>query len=293
MFGMNIFGQRRVNRPTDPSLVNSSGNNSPPAAGSADNLAAMTTTTTTNVDIAPPPPSYEEAYTLPSAAPAPAHIVYKIKEKRSEIKLFESATERKRYEELADLYSIIKTTESIEAAYSRDAIGESEYSEICKRLLAQFKTTESALIAAGAIESVETFIKCFNIDCPRAMDRLVRVGVPATVIYSSKDDRGESVIVANTVQAFITAMDALKLDQRAVDEVHPLISELMSSVTRVPNVPADYEGIGKMDFWLKKLNAMRAADTISEEDARQLMFDLESAYSAFHKLLGDAAKRSH
>ena len=28
-------------------------------------------------------------------------------------------------------------------------------------------------------------------------------------------------------QKFITAMDALKLDQRAVDEVHPLISDLM------------------------------------------------------------------
>jgi hypothetical protein len=32
--------------------------------------------------------------------------------------------------------------------------------------------------------------------------------------------------VAETVQHFITAMDAVKLEQRAVDEIQPLISDL-------------------------------------------------------------------
>lgn len=44
-------------------------------------------------------------------------------------------------------------------------------------------------------------------------------GVPATVLHASSDNRAESVVVAETVQAFITAMDALRLQQRAVDEV--------------------------------------------------------------------------
>ena len=43
--------------------------------------------------------------------------------------------------------------------------------------------------------------------------------MPATVLHASSDNRAESVVVAETVQAFITAMDALRLQQRAVDEV--------------------------------------------------------------------------
>lgn len=33
------------------------------------------------------------------------------------------------------------------------------------------------------------------------------------------DNRGDNVIVAETVQSFITLMDALKLGQKAVDEI--------------------------------------------------------------------------
>lgn len=50
-------------------------------------------------------------------------------------------------------------------------------------------------------------------------------GVPATVLHASSDNRAESVIVAETVQAFITAMDALRLQQRAVDEVQVRFTE--------------------------------------------------------------------
>jgi ESCRT-I complex subunit VPS28 len=87
------------------------------------------------------------------------------------------------------------------------------------------------------------------------------------------------------VQAFITAMDALKLEQRAVDEVQPLISELMSALTRVGGLPVDFEGLVKMRLWLQKLNQMRAVEELSDEETRQLLFDLEGAYSAFHRYL--------
>ncbi len=96
-----------------------------------------------------------------------------------------------------------------------------------------------------------------------------------------------SIIVAETVQGFITAMDALKLQQRAVDEVQPLISELMNSLTKVPgiSVSADFEGTKKISAWLLRLNQLRAAEEISEDDARQLIFDLESSYNEFHRYL--------
>ena len=94
-------------------------------------------------------------------------------------------------------------------------------------------------------------------------------------------------MVAETVQGFITAMDALKLEQRAVDEVQPLISELMNALTKVPVIShsADFEGGKKIGNWLVKLNQLRASEELSEEDARQLIYDLESAYNEFHRHL--------
>lgn len=202
-----------------------------------------------------------------------------------EIKLFENSKERKRTEELADLYAIIKTTESLEAAYSRDAIDSTEYAEACTKLISQFKTTEAALLSIGAIESADKFFREF-LDCPRARNRLLVVGVPATVVHATHDDRGEAVLVAETVQAFITAMDALKLNQRAVDEVQPLVSELMNALTKVKGIsPETFEGSKKISQWLTTLNNLRASEEISDDDARQLVFDLEAAYNDFHRFL--------
>ena len=129
--------------------------------------------------------------------------------KYGEIKAYDNTKERNRCEELADLYAIIRTTESLEAVFARDAVTLPEYSESCTKLISQYKTTEAALVAAGgqlalilyykislmfsnyvvllqydniAIRSGELFFKEFKIECPRAFERLVRTG---TYTYSS------------------------------------------------------------------------------------------------------------
>ena len=38
-----------------------------------------------------------------------------------------------------------------------------------------------------------------------------------------RDDQGTAYLSAQATQAFITLMDAIRLDQRAVDDVKPLI----------------------------------------------------------------------
>lgn len=120
-------------------------------------------------------------------------------------------------------------------------------------------------------------------DCPRARDRLVRCGAPATVLHATDaGDASETVRVAECVQHFITAMDALKLDQRAVDEVQPLVADLAAGLGRVPHVPCA-AGKAALAKWLVQLNAMRASAEIDDEQARQLSFDLDCAYSEFHR----------
>ena len=62
----------------------------------------------------------------------------------------------------------------------------------------------------------------YQMTCPRASAR-IRDGAPATTMHRSGETMNETVTVAETVQFFITAMDALKLGQDAVDEIQPLI----------------------------------------------------------------------
>ena len=94
-----------------------------------------------------------------------------------------------------------------------------------------------------------------------------------------------AVTVAETTQHFITTMDAVKLEQRAVDELQPLLSDLMNCLTRLPETPNDFEPNRVIQQWLQKLNLMRAVDEIDEDDARQLCHDLDSAYAEFTRYL--------
>lgn len=195
--------------------------------------------------------------------------------------------ERRKLDDLGDLYALIKTTEKLEKGFARDAIGPEAYERACLRLISQFKASESALQRDGTIQSADEFMREYRMDCPRARERLLRCGVPATVLSQSAGsaDAAESAVrVAECVQHFITAMDALKLEQRAVDEIQPLVSEIMNSLTRVPNVRVE-AGHAKLGDWLVQLNAMRAAEEISEDQSRQLLFDLDAAYSEFHRSL--------
>lgn len=248
---------------------------------------------------AEPPPSYETIasnYTSSYIHP-PQHTSHgnsaprsnRQRPKLNEVRLTESVAETKKLEELAELYAIIKVTQSLEAVFSRGSVSNADYEKQCLSLINQYKATVSALMTSSLISSPEAFFRDYVVDCPRAYERLVVYGVPATLLNlkASSDTRGESVVVAETVQAFITAMDALKLDRRAVDEVQPLIADVMNSLTRVPRLSQQFEGLTRLQLWLQKLNQMRAVDSLSEDEARQLLYDLDSSYTAFHRHLSN------
>ncbi|KDO31768.1 hypothetical protein SPRG_03688 [Saprolegnia parasitica CBS 223.65] len=247
----------------------------------------------------PPPPPYinvpPPAYTYTSAsmhiqtqvtlsaASAPSGPPAKV----GEIKLWDTPKERRMYEDLSDLYAIIKTTEHLETAYVRDAISPDAYTEACTKLISQYKTTETALRNAGHLVSIDSFLTHYRLDCPRAIERLVRLGVPATVVHNTTSSSSDTVNVAQTVQHCITLSDYLKLNVRAVDEIQPLLSECMSSLSKVNGLPPTFEGRVKLEQWLRVLNAMRASDELDDDQIRQMSFDLERAYTGFMAFLNN------
>ena len=158
-----------------------------------------------------------------------------------------------------------------------------DYYNECKKLLSQYRVARRAL---SNNMTPETFMELYQMDCPLAKERLDK-GVPESG-RGDRDDTGHAVTVAETVQHFITAMDAVKLDQRAVDDLQPLLSDLLDVLTRLPDTPNDFEPNRKVQGWLQTLNNMHAVEEINDADARQLYLDLDSAYGEFKRYLSSS-----
>src|SRR5271170_1831747 len=76
------------------------------------------------------------------------------------------------------------------------------------------------------------------------------------------------VSCADWGEKFITFMDALKLSYKSKDELHPHLSDLMTSLNT--SMPRDFEGRAKIVQWLITLNQMRAADELTDDQSRQV-----------------------
>lgn len=130
-------------------------------------------------------------------------------------------------------------------------------------------------------QTVDAFVKKFRLDCTAALTR-IKEDRPITI----KDDKGNtSKCIADIVSLFITLMDKLRLDIRAMEELHPELRDLVDTMNRLSMIPTDFEGKERVNNWLNTLNAMQVSDELSEAQAKQMTFDLESAYGAFNNLL--------
>lgn len=197
-----------------------------------------------------------------------------------EVKLFRHAREREKYDNMADLFALVSTLQNLEKAYIRDCVTPQEYTAACSKLLVQYKVAFK-LIQGDEFPTIDVFVKKYRLDCPAALER-IREDRPITI----RDDKGNtSKCIADIVSLFITIMDKLRLGIKAMDELHPELRDLVDTMNRLSIIPDNFEGKDKVKTWLETLNSMQASDELSEDQVRQFLFDLESAYSAFNNLL--------
>jgi len=90
-------------------------------------------------------------------------------------------------------------------------------------------------------------------------------------------------LILEATQDFITFLDALKLGLLAKDQLHPLLTDVIQSVNKVTD--RDFENRGKIIQWLITLNQMKATEELSEDQARELELDINSAYQGFKSTL--------
>ncbi|KAF8065362.1 vacuolar protein sorting-associated protein 28 [Lyophyllum atratum] len=198
-----------------------------------------------------------------------------------EVRLYTNNADRERYNNLATLFGITVALDYLERAFVRDSITAAEYSPACTRLIAQYKTMLK--LVGDSVPSIEEFMARYRMDHPAALHRL-QVGVPATVEHSSEAGPETGKWVAETTQSFITFMDALKLRLRAKDQLHPILQDLVTGYARFKG-SKDWEGRSRMVGWLITLNGMKASEEITEEQSRQLLFDVDHAYAEFFRSL--------
>lgn len=194
-----------------------------------------------------------------------------------EQRLYHTSQDRERYETMATLYSLITCLDYLERAYVRGAVHDDAYASQCTRLLGQYKTvvklvTDPSQPAPYCFSDVQAFMTHFHMDCPAALHRL-NLGIPATIEHGSSEAHTfsharDAQLVAETTQNFITLMDALKLQMRAKDQLHPLLSDVLSAYARTGAENDDSRA--KLLEWLITLNKLSASDELDEAQVRQV-----------------------
>jgi len=200
------------------------------------------------------------------------------------IRLASTSAERTHYEQSGNLFAIIVAMEHLENAYVKDALNSEDYSKACSQLITQFKTCKEAVNV-----DVDKFVIEYGLECRAALNRF-KEGAPATIIHGGagqSGEKGKELHVFHAVQHFITTMDSLKLGMKAVDQLHPNLTDLVDSINQVSSLPPDHESRLKTKEWLKKVSSMRASEELSDDDVRQMSFDLDHAYNSFHRFVQD------
>eukprot|EP01127_Copromyxa_protea_P001280 TRINITY_DN11311_c0_g1_i1.p1 TRINITY_DN11311_c0_g1~~TRINITY_DN11311_c0_g1_i1.p1 ORF type:complete len:276 (+),score=42.37 TRINITY_DN11311_c0_g1_i1:25-828(+) len=196
-------------------------------------------------------------------------------DRKRQVRLANNPKEREYYDHLANLYSIIRTVEALEKCWSLNIVSQNEYQKECAQLCKQFKVAQQ-FSNLERPEDIQRFMIEYDLDCKQAYKRLVEVGMPIA------GGVGLAKTIAEAVQHFITLMDSLRLNIAAIDEIQPMLADLVDSVEKSLVV---FEGKERLYKWLGTLNKMKASDELDEEQKRQMAHDLENAYSSFHKSL--------
>ena len=129
-----------------------------------------------------------------------------------------------------------------------------------------------------------------QLEVPRATDRL-NIGIPATIEAPSRSSAapsggGAGAAATHIVAAsenFITLFDAIKMNMLSKDTLHPILVETIQAVNKVTD--QDFENKAKIVQWLITLNQMRAAQDLTDDQARELQFDMNLAYDGFKATL--------
>jgi ESCRT-I complex subunit VPS28 len=204
-------------------------------------------------------------------------------------------SERHLVDNISDLYAVIVALEKLEKAHQRDLIQTEQYEAVLRKLLKRYHACLDELnqsgnsLFPGEGPFWETYASKWI-----AARRRVQQGHPADIAQeaaSAEAARRSGVdpkTVAEAVQHFITLMDCLKLQQTAVDQLFPILNDVLATLKKIGN--SNFDFATKLEGWTHRLEHMHPSDELNERDTRELAFDVDRAYAAFYGSLGNKPK---
>ena len=130
---------------------------------------------------------------------------------------------------------------------------------------------------------LDNFMKQYALEHCQSARALIQKG--QSNYQGEEIDRSLPQRVFEITTNFIRPIDLLSLEITSVDEILPALQELSKALKNFPNLPADYQGITTVSKWETQMNGMKASDSLSEEEARQLKFELEGAMQRFNDIV--------
>lgn len=226
----------------------------------------------------------------------------------------QSANEQDVLNSLAEIYSIITVLEMIETSFIKDYITDKEkYTSTALRLISQYQIIVKSFKEEPKLTGLcrfipnfnydtflDQFVSTFNMNYPLAVKRL-NVGVPVTIEHIDNNSnvnlapdtsRSElntpnqnTRLIAETTSNFITCMDALKLQYKTKEQLHPLLTELVVNLNELIEESSrfEFQGKPKLINWLIKLNNL--VGELSSSEIEDFLNDLNVAYRNFYKTL--------
>jgi ESCRT-I complex subunit VPS28 len=82
-----------------------------------------------------------------------------------EVKLYKNARELEKYDNMAELFAVVKTMQALEKAYIKDCVTPNEYTAACSRLLVQYKAAFRQ-VQGSEIGSIDEFCRKFRVSEP-------------------------------------------------------------------------------------------------------------------------------
>lgn len=188
---------------------------------------------------------------------------------------------------MSAVFSLLTATERLENIWARrGAIAQDDYEQQCEKLIQQYSVLRGS--TQTTIPNIDLFIAEYECKASKARPRL-KAGVPATVLVpgggGKGKDQGKFVMRCTTLFHYLG--NCLDMNQRAVRLLLPDLISLMKMLNRITTLGTDFEFGKKIRWWVDKLNAMPAADELSEEEASQLKLDLDKGFAEFESAYND------
>jgi len=83
----------------------------------------------------------------------------------------------------------------------------------------------------------------------------------------------------------LSTRDMLEMNMSSIDYLVPNLRTCYTALKKYPSFPPNFDGTVKMERWYNKVSELKVTDQLSEDDIKQLKFDISDVYEKFSLII--------